>query len=234
MLTFRKSQERGHFKNEWLDSHHTFSFGEYYDPKNMQYRDLRVINHDIIAASSGFPTHSHRDMEIVTFVISGVLEHKDSMGNKEQIRPGEVQVMTAGTGVSHSEYNPDTHTPTEILQIWILPDKRGLIPAYKQKLFPSEDKHNNLMMVASPNGEGASLKINQDVRIYAGSFDKNFQKNYEPKEGRGVWIQVAKGSLIVNKQTLHAGDGVAAEREPILRISGASDTPVEFLLFDLK
>jgi len=234
MLALRKANDRGHFKNEWLDSYHTFSFGEYYDPKNMNYRDLRVINHDFINANSGFPMHGHRDMEIITYVLQGTIEHKDSMGNKAQVKPGEIQVMTAGTGVMHSEYNPDVKSLTEILQIWIVPDKRGLEPGYKQKMFSKDDKHNELLLIASPTGERDSMKIHQDVRLYAGSFDKGFQKRYEPREGRGIWIQVAKGSLLVNKQTLQAGDGVAIDKETLIRVEGNSESPAEFLLFDLK
>jgi hypothetical protein len=234
MLTLRKSNDRGHFKNEWLDSYHTFSFADYYDPKHMQYRDLRVINQDVVNGGSGFPMHGHRDMEIITYVLRGTVEHQDSMGNKAQIKPGEIQVMTAGTGVMHSEYNPDSKVPLELLQIWIVPDKRGLAPAYNQMMFSKEDRHNNLLLIASPKGENGVMKINQDVRLYAASFDKDFQKRYEPKEGRGTWIQVAKGSLSVNKQTLQAGDGVAIENEALIRIEGTSATPTEFLLFDLK
>lgn len=233
MLTMRPAKERGHFKNEWLDSYHSFSFGEYYDPKHMSYRDLRVINQDVIAGASGFPTHGHRDMEIITYVLRGTLEHKDSLGNKAQIKPGEIQVMTAGTGVMHSEYNPEPKVPAEILQIWIVPNQRGLAPGYKQKMFSQEDKHNNLLLIASPEGDKDSMKINQDVRLYAGVFDKDFQKRYEPKEGRGTWIQVAKGSLNVNKQTINAGDGVAIENESLIRIEGGAQG-AEFVLFDLK
>lgn len=233
MLTMRPAKERGHFKNEWLDSYHSFSFGEYYDPKHMNYRDLRVINQDVIAAASGFPNHGHRDMEIITYVLRGTLEHKDSLGNKAQIKPGEIQVMTTGTGVMHSEYNPDPKVPAEILQIWIVPNQRGLAPGYKQQMFSNQDKHNNLLLIASPEGDRGAMKINQDVRIYAGIFEKDFQKRYEPKEGRGTWIQVARGSLIVNKQTIAAGDGVAVEKEPMIRIEGGPQG-AEFLLFDLK
>ncbi|WP_413290116.1 pirin family protein [Bdellovibrio sp. HCB337] len=233
MLTMRASKDRGHFKNEWLDSYHSFSFGEYYDPKHMNYRDLRVINQDVIAGASGFPTHGHRDMEIITYVLRGTLEHKDSLGNKAQIKPGEIQVMTAGTGVMHSEYNPDAKVAAEILQIWVVPSQRGLAPGYKQKMFSNEDKRNNLLLIASPDGDRGSMKINQDVRLYAGVFDKDFQKRYEPKEGRGTWIQVAKGSLIVNKQTIAAGDGVAIEKENLIRIEGGPQG-AEFILFDLK
>lgn len=233
MLNLRKSKDRGHFKNEWLDSYHTFSFGDYYDPKNMNYRDLRVINQDVIGAASGFPTHGHRDMEIITYVLNGTLEHKDSMGNTAQIKPGEVQVMTAGTGVMHSEYNPDGKTPAQILQIWIMPGQKGLAPGYSQKLFDREEMKNNFLLVASPDGDRGSLKINQDVKIFSGRFEKDFQKLYEPKEGRGTWIQVAKGSLMVNKQQVEAGDGLAVEKETLLRISGGPEGG-EFLLFDLK
>ena len=233
MFTMRRAKERGHSKTDWLDSYHSFSFGEYYDPKNMNYRDLRVINQDVINGASGFPTHAHRDMEIITYVLSGTLEHKDSLGNKAQIKPGEIQVMTAGTGVSHSEYNPDPIIPAEILQIWVMPGKKGLAPGYRQKMFSPQDKHNQMLLVASPEGGRDSMKINQDVRIYAGVFDKDFQKRYEPKEGRGTWIQVAKGSLIVNKQPVLAGDGVSIEKEVLLRIEGGPQG-AEFLLFDLK
>lgn len=233
MLAMRRAKERGHFKNDWLDSYHTFSFGEYYDPKNMNFRDLRVINQDVISGGSGFPTHGHRDMEIITYVLRGTLEHKDSLGNTARIKPGEIQVMTTGTGVMHSEYNPDPKVAAEILQIWVVPAEKGLAPGYHQKMFSREDKHNHMLLIASPNGENDSMKINQDVRLYAGVFDKDFQKRYEPKEGRGTWIQVAKGSLVVNKQPILAGDGVAIEKETMLRIEGGPEG-AEFLLFDLK
>lgn len=233
MLTIRKSQDRGHFKNEWLDSYHTFSFGEYYDPKNMNYRDLRVINHDVIAGSSGFPSHGHRDMEIITYVLRGTLEHKDSLGNKAQIKPGEIQVMTAGTGVTHSEYNPDSKLPAEILQIWVIPAQRGLAPSYRQKMLSIQEMRNQLLLIASPDGARESMKIHQDARLYAGVFEKGHLHRYEPKEGRGTWVQVARGSLTVNKHSLAAGDGVAIEKEALLRIEGGPQGG-EFLLFDLK
>ncbi len=233
MLILRKANDRGHFKNEWLDSYHSFSFGEYYDPKHMQYGDLRVINHDVIAGGSGFPTHGHKDMEIITYVVSGVLEHKDSMGNKEQIRPGEIQMMTAGTGVSHSEYNPDPKTPAEIIQIWILPAQRGLVPSYKQKLFSKKDKHNDLQLIVSPDGVKDSLKINQEAHLYAGIFDKDFHQLYKLKEGRGIWIQVVWGSLIVNKEVVDTGDGVAIENESEIHIDGGPQG-AEFLLFEVR
>lgn len=234
MLTIKKSDDRGKFKNEWLNSNHTFSFGEYYDPKNMQFRDLRVINQDIVAGGTGFPTHGHRDMEIITYMLRGTLEHKDSMGNKAQIKPGEIQVMTAGTGVQHSEYNPDKTIPAELLQIWIIPDKQGAAPGYNQKMFSANDKHNDLVLIASGDGAKNSMKINQDVRLFAGAFDKDFSKVFEIKEGRGVWVQIAKGRLVVNKQTLQAGDAIAVEKEASIRLEGTSSEPAEFLLFDLK
>ncbi|MBC7370160.1 MAG: pirin family protein [Bdellovibrionaceae bacterium] len=234
MLVLKRSNERGHFKNEWLNSNHTFSFGEYYDPKNMQFRDLRVINQDIVAGGTGFPTHGHRDMEIITYMLSGTLEHKDSMGNKAQIKPGEIQVMTAGTGVQHSEYNPDKNVPAELLQIWIMPDKRGATPGYNQKMFSADDKKNSLVLIASGDGANDSMKINQDVKLFAGAFYKNFSKAVEIKDGRGVWVQVAKGTLNVNKQTLQAGDAIAIEKEASIRLEGVSTEPAEFLLFDLK
>lgn len=233
MLTMRKSTARGHFKNEWLDSYHSFSFGEYYDPKHMNYRDLRVINQDVIGGGGGFPMHGHRDMEIITYVLRGTLEHKDSLGNKAQIKPGEIQVMTAGTGVMHSEYNPDPKTPAEILQIWVVPSQRGLAPGYHQKMFSREDRHNRLLLIASPDGAQESMKIHQEARLYAGVFDKNFQYRYEPKTGRGTWVQVARGSLLVNKQPVLAGDGVAIDNEPMIRIEGGPEG-AEFILFDLK
>jgi redox-sensitive bicupin YhaK (pirin superfamily) len=234
MLALRKSQDRGHFKNEWLDSFHTFSFSDYYDPDFMQFRDLRVINQDIVAGGSGFPTHGHRDMEIITYMLSGTLEHKDSMGNKEQIKPGEIQVMTAGTGVMHSEYNPDPKVPAELLQIWITPNGQGHAPGYQQKMFSPEAKHNKLLLIASPDGDAGSMPIHQDVKIFAGSFDSGFEKTFEPQQGRGVWIQVAKGSLKVNEQTLQDGDAVAVEKEAVLKLQAAGAERTEFLLFDLK
>jgi redox-sensitive bicupin YhaK (pirin superfamily) len=232
MLTMKRSNERGHFKNDWLDSFHSFSFGEYYDPSNMNYRDLRVINQDVVNGGAGFPSHGHRDMEIITYMLSGTLEHKDSMGNKAQIKPGEIQVMTAGTGVMHSEYNPDPKVPAELLQIWITPSQRGFAPGYNQKMFTREDKQNGLLLIASPDGEKGSMKINQDVRLFAAVFDNGFQKNYEPRAGRGTWIQVARGSLLVNGQSVLAGDGVAIENEANITLQ-AGDQGAEFILFDL-
>lgn len=233
MLTLRKGQDRGHFKNDWLDSYHTFSFGDYYDTRQMGFHDLRVINQDVVKPGNGFPTHAHRDMEIITYVLRGVVEHQDSMGHKKQIKAGEFQMMSAGTGVTHSEVNPDSKTPLELLQIWILPKIKGVAPAYKQVLVANEDKLNSFMLVAGPKGDDAPLTINQDARLFVGTFEKNIQKRYEPKEGHSVWIQAVKGDLIVNKQPVKAGDGLAIENEPLLRVE--SSTPIaEFLLFDLK
>lgn len=232
MMTLRKSQERGYFEIDWLKSYHSFSFGEYYDPAHMHFRALRVINHDRIAANTGFPLHPHRDMEIITYVLKGAVAHEDSMGNQEQVAAGEVQVMSAGTGVRHSEFNPDRQQELELLQIWVLPDKASLTPSYAQKAFPREEKLNRLRLIASPDEEEGSLRIHQDVRLYASILEPTHPLEYALGDGRSAWIQVARGELEVNGRKLAEGDGLAVQDEKQLHIKATAET--EFLLFDLN
>jgi redox-sensitive bicupin YhaK (pirin superfamily) len=232
MIKVRQSNERGHANHGWLDTHYTFSFSDYYDPRFKGFRNLRVINEDFIEADQGFPKHGHRDMEIITYMISGELSHRDSMGNGETIRPNEVQRMTAGTGVLHSEYSSPTDK-THLLQIWILPEKHGLTPSYEQKYFAPEDKQGKLRLVASRGGDDGSVSINQDVKLYACILNSGNQVKHEFADGRHAWIQVITGSVDVNGTTLRKGDGAAISEEKTLKIA-ATDDGTEFLLFDLN
>jgi len=229
MIQIRKAVDRGHFDHGWLDTYHTFSFADYYDPEFMGFRALRVINEDRVQPGRGFGTHSHRDMEIVTYVLEGELQHRDSMGTGSIIRPGEVQRMSAGTGVLHSEVNPSRDRSVHLLQIWLLPDRRGLKPEYEQKTFPAEERTERLRLVASHDGSDGSLTIHQDAKILAGTIRDSVQ--YELQPGRYAWLQVARGSLDLNGQTLNAGDGAAIENEPTLTLRGKD---AEVLLFDLN
>jgi len=229
MIQIRKAVDRGHFDHGWLDTYHTFSFADYYDPEFMGFRALRVINEDRVQPGRGFGTHSHRDMEIVTYVLEGELQHRDSMGTGSIIRPGEVQRMSAGTGVLHSEVNPSRDRSVHLLQIWLLPDRRGLKPEYEQKTFPAEERADRLRLVASHDGSDGSLTIHQDAKILAGTIRDSVQ--YELQPGRYAWLQVARGGLDLNGQTLNAGDGAAIENEPTLTLRGKD---AEVLLFDLN
>jgi len=232
MIEIRRSEERGHANHGWLDTYHSFSFADYYDPRFMGFRDLRVINEDRVAPAQGFPTHGHRDMEIITYVISGELSHRDSMGNGETIRPHEVQRMTAGTGVMHSEYSSPTDN-THLLQIWILPEKKNLLPSYEQTYFPPEEKHGKLRLVASRGGDDGSVHINQDVKLYSSILGNGDEKTYELADGRHAWIQLISGLLEVNGETLQPGDGAAISNEKALTLTSA-ESNTEFLLFDLN
>jgi redox-sensitive bicupin YhaK (pirin superfamily) len=232
MITIRRSNERGHANHGWLDTHFSFSFADYYDPNFMGFRDLRVINEDYIEPAQGFPKHGHRDMEIITYVISGEVSHRDSMGNGETVRPNEVQRMTAGTGVLHSEYSSPTDR-THLLQIWILPEKRNLQPSYEQKEFPRSDKEGRLKLVASRGGDDGSVHINQDVQLYASVLKNGEELSHELNADRHAWIQLISGSLEVNGETLEAGDGAAISDEAKLALKATSDN-TEFLLFDLN
>ena len=232
MIKIRRSNERGHANHGWLDTYHSFSFADYYDPANMGFRDLRVINEDFIEAGQGFPTHGHRDMEIITYVINGEVSHRDSMGNGETIRPHEVQRMTAGTGVLHSEYSSPTER-THILQIWILPEKRNLQPSYEQTYFAPEEKQGQLKLVASRGGDDGSVHINQDVRLYSSILSTDETVSLDLAEDRHAWIQLVSGSLDVNGERLEAGDGAAISNVTSLSLRAISDR-TEFLLFDLK
>ncbi len=231
MRQVRKASERGHANHGWLDSHHTFSFANYYDPKFMGFRVLRVINDDRVAAGRGFGTHPHKDMEIISYVLEGALSHKDSMGTGSTIRPGDVQRMSAGTGVTHSEQNANGDEPVHFLQIWIMPDEPGHKPGYAQKTFPAEEKRDRLKLVASRDGVGGSVSLNQDIRLYATLLSPGATIEHRLPIGRHAWIQVASGSIDVDGQTLDAGDGLAVSDDPMLHLTGKVDA--EVLLFDL-
>lgn len=231
MITIRKAEERGHFDHGWLDTYHTFSFDRYHDPKHVSFGSLRVINEDRVAAGHGFPTHSHRDMEIITYVLEGGLAHKDSMGNGSIIKPGEVQRMTAGTGVAHSEANPSASEAVHLLQIWILPKARGLEPGYEQKMFVDELKQGKLCLIASPDGREGSVTINQDADVYATKLDAGQVVTHSLGGNKG-WVQVARGEIALNGVDLKQGDGAAISDEATLEITGRE--PSEVLLFDMR
>jgi len=231
MITIRRAEERGHFNHGWLDTYHTFSFDQYYDPRFMGFRSLRVINEDRVDPGRGFPTHGHRDMEIITYVLEGGLAHKDSMGNGSVIRPGDVQKMSAGTGVRHSEANPSADDSVHLLQIWIVPDETGIEPAYEQKNFDDEEKRGRLRLVGSPNGDDGSVTIRQDARLYATMLGNGEQVTHELDPNRHAWVQVARGRIELNGQTLKQGDGASASNESKLTLIGTE--PSEALLFDL-
>lgn len=233
MIAVRRSGERGHFDHGWLDTFHTFSFADYLDERHMGYRALRVINEDRVRPGQGFGTHGHRDMEILTYVLEGEVAHRDSTGGKGTIVPGEVQRMSAGTGVTHSEFNASQGDPLHLLQIWILPDRRGHAPAYEQKAFPDEERRGRLRLVASPDGAAGSLTIHQDARVYASLLAKGESLEHSLGPGRGAWIQVARGEVEVAGQALRAGDGAAVEGQERLSIAGRGDGLAELLLFDL-
>lgn len=233
MLTIRKSEERGHADHGWLDTRHTFSFADYYDPRYMGFRDLRVINEDRVRPGAGFATHGHADMEIVSYVLEGALEHRDSLGNGSVIRPGEVQRMSAGTGVRHSEKNPSAKEPLHFLQIWMLPERRGLSPEYEQKAFPADERRGRLRLVGSPDRQDGSLQIHQDVRLYATLLASGQKAGLDLDAGRYAWIQVARGSIRANGTVLEAGDGAALANERRLELEGAGKSEAEALVFDL-
>ncbi|HET9959603.1 MAG TPA: pirin family protein [Polyangiaceae bacterium] len=229
MLKIRRASERGHANHGWLDSFHSFSFADYYDPNHMGFRNLRVINEDRVAPGRGFGTHGHRDMEIVSYVLEGALEHKDSLGTGSVIRPGDVQRMSAGTGVTHSEFNASRDEEVHFLQIWLLPGGRGLKPSYEQKTF--EPATGALRLIVSPTGEGESLTIHTDARIYAASLTAGQSAQHTVATGRHAWVQVARGSLVLNGRELSVGDGAAISDESSLSLEARSDA--EVLVFDL-
>lgn len=231
MLTVRRAQDRGHANHGWLDSHHTFSFADYHDPNHMGFRALRVINEDRVDPGAGFPTHSHRDMEILSYVLEGALEHKDSMGNGSVLRPGDVQRMSAGRGVRHSEYNASKSEPVHFLQIWILPGRMSIEPGYEEKRFTEADRQNQLRLVASTSGDDASVTIHADVRVYAAILDASEKVQHVLRPGRHAWVQVAKGTATVDGTTLAAGDGVSTSDAGVLTVEGVDRA--ELLLFDL-
>lgn len=232
MIKVRKANERGHFDFGWLNTYHTFSFGDYYDPANMGFRSLRVINEDFVRAGVGFPTHGHRDMEIVTYILRGGLEHKDSMGNGSVIRPGEVQRMTAGTGVRHSEMNPSKEEDVHLLQIWILPESQGIEPGYEQTFFAEEEKKGKLRLIASREGNDGSVTIHQDAKIYSTLLEEGESVTHQLQNGRHAWLQVARGAVEVNGVELNQGDGAAVSDEAEVKIAGRESS--EVLLFDLN
>lgn len=232
MMQVRKAGERGHRNYGWLDTHYTFSFNDYFDPAHTRFRALRVMNEDRVAPGQGFGMHGHEDMEIVTYVLSGALEHKDSMGNGEVLRPGELQRMSAGTGIRHSEFNPSSREPVHLYQIWLLPQHRGLTPSYEQKAFAAEERHGRLRLVAAPDGADGALVIHQDARLYLATLGEGEAVTHELQPGRHAWLQVLRGSVRVGSLTLTAGDGVAISEEPRVAVAGVGGES-EVLLFDL-
>ncbi|HYK40461.1 MAG TPA: pirin family protein [Candidatus Eremiobacteraceae bacterium] len=231
MIAVRKSKDRGHADHGWLDTRFTFSFAEYFDAKHVQFRTLRVMNDDRVAGGGGFPTHPHRDMEIVTYVLEGALAHKDSMGNGSTIKPGDVQYMSAGTGVAHSEFNASQSEPVHLYQIWMFPDKSGYKPAYDQKYFSPEDKRGKLRLLVSPDGRDGSVKIRQNNDLYAAILGSGEKVKHELKPERYAYVQVARGSVTLNGKKLETGDGAEISEEKSLEIVGADEA--EVLLFDL-
>lgn len=231
MLTIRRAEERGHARHGWLESFHSFSFADYYDAKHMGFRNLRVINEDRVQAGKGFGTHGHRDMEIISYVLDGALEHRDSMKNGSVIRPGDVQALSAGTGVTHSEFNASPTEMVHFLQIWLLPSAAGLTPSYEQKTFSSTEKQGRLRLVASPDGREGSVTIHTDARLYAGRFEQGEEAKLELSAGRHAWAQVARGEVKVQGQVLRTGDGAALSEEALVQVEGVRES--EVLLFDL-
>lgn len=232
MITIRPAQDRGTANFGWLDSRHTFSFGNYYDPNYMGFADLRVINEDKVSPGQGFGTHGHRDMEIISYVLQGALEHKDSLGTGSVIRPGDVQRMSAGTGIMHSEFNASKTDPVHFLQIWILPERKGIEPGYEQKTFPEAEKRGKLQLVGSRAGREGSITIHQDVDLYATLLQNGETVTHALAEGRVAWVQVVRGAVQLNGQSLTAGDGAAIDQESHLTLQGAA-SEAEVLLFDM-
>jgi len=231
MIQIRKSNERGHANHGWLDTHFTFSFADYYDPMHVHFRTLRVMNDDRVAGGGGFPMHPHRDMEIVTYVLEGALEHRDSIGNGSVIRPGDIQYMSAGTGVTHSEFNASQTDPVHLYQIWMFPEKQGLKPAYGQKNFSLTDKRGKLRLLVSPDGRDGSVKIRQDNELYATVLSDGETVRHDLKPERHAYVQVARGSVTLNGTKLDQGDGAAISDEKAVELIGIKNA--EVLLFDL-
>ncbi len=232
VITIRPSKERGNANFGWLDSKHTFSFGSYYDPNHMGFGNLRVINEDKVQAGKGFGPHSHRDMEIISYVLKGELEHRDSIGNGSVIRPGDLQRMSAGTGIAHSEFNASNTEPVHFLQIWIMPERAGIEPSYEQKHFSLPEKQGKLKLVASPDGRDNSVTIHQDANLYVAVLNEGDRMNHSSNDNRSVWLQIARGSAEINGQTLQAGDGAAVTQETDIALSATKDN-TEILMFDL-
>ena len=231
MIAVRPAAERGHADHGWLDTRHTFSFASYHDPGHMGFRSVRVINEDRVQPAQGFGTHAHRDMEILTWVLEGALEHKDSMGNGSVIRPGDLQRMSAGTGVTHSEFNPSREAGVHFLQIWLLPRERGLPPGYEQKRFPQESRRGRLRLIASGDGREGAVTIHQDADVWTALLQPGESLSHRLAPGRYAWVHVARGAVSLNGSTLGAGDGAAVSDEAALEINGAARA--EVLLFDL-
>lgn len=231
MIRIRKSDERGHANHGWLDSYHTFSFSGYYDPEHMGFGDLRVLNEDRVEGGQGFPAHPHQDMEIITYILEGALAHRDSMGNSSVIRAGEVQRMSAGTGVRHSEYNALTDRQTHFLQIWLYPARAGITPSYEQKAFSAEEKRNRLRLLVSPDGRDGSLHIHQDAFLYGSLLDTGRSVIHEFPKGRKGYVHIARGSVRIGGELLSAGDGMALEDAGPISLQAESEA--EILLFDL-
>jgi redox-sensitive bicupin YhaK (pirin superfamily) len=231
MIQVRKANERGHFDHGWLDTYHTFSFADYFDPAHVGFRSLRVINEDRVQPGQGFGMHGHRDMEILTWVLEGALEHRDSLGNGAVLQPGEMQHMTAGTGVRHSEFNPSDRHEVHLYQIWLLPHTRGLTPSYEQKAFADDQRQGKLQLVASPTGEQGSLTIHQDARLYLARLTAGQTVVHTLEPGRHAWLQVLRGQAALGGQALSAGDGAAVSDEERLEVKGTRDA--EVMLFDL-
>jgi hypothetical protein len=232
MIQIRKANDRGHANHGWLDTYHTFSFSTYQDPEHMRFRSLRVMNEDFVEPGQGFGTHPHHDMEIVTYVLEGALEHKDSMGNGEVLRPGEFQRMSAGTGITHSEFNPSDTEPVHLYQIWLFPERKGIEPSYEQKRFPEDERHNQLRLVASRDAADGSLLIHQDARVYLSSLDEGRAVKQILEPGRHAWLQVLRGAISLNGQPLETSDGAAVSNEASLEI--VAKRPAEIMLFDLN
>jgi quercetin 2,3-dioxygenase len=231
MIKVRPASERGHAEHGWLNSYHTFSFADYYDPQHMGFRALRVINEDRVEPARGFGKHPHRDMEIISYVLAGSLEHRDSLGTGSVIRPGDVQRMSAGTGVTHSEFNGSPTEPVHFLQIWLLPERQGIAPSYEQKTFTPEARRGRLLLVASPDGREESLEIHTDARLYAGLLGPGDEVELPLAEGRHGWVQVARGQVQLNGKDLSSGDGAALSDEAAVRLTASAAS--EVLVFDL-
>ncbi|MEX2114638.1 MAG: pirin family protein [Pirellulales bacterium] len=231
MIAIRRSQDRGHFNHGWLDTFHTFSFADYYDPAYVQVRSLRVMNEDRVAPGQGFGMHGHRDMEIVTYVLAGALEHRDNLGNGSVLKPGELQRMTAGTGIRHSEFNPSPSEPVHLYQIWLVPERPGLAPGYEQKAFPQAGRQDRWQLVASPDAADGSLTIHQDARLYLAELTTGATLAYDIAAGRLAWLQVLRGEVRLDDEQLVAGDGAAVSNLSQLQVT--AERPAELLLFDL-
>lgn len=233
MIAIRRSEDRGIANHGWLDSRHTFSFGDYYDADQMGFGSLRVINEDRVRPGAGFGTHGHRDMEIISYVVDGALEHKDSIGTGSVIRPGDVQRMSAGTGIRHSEFNHSAEKPVHFLQIWLLPERGGINPGYEQKRFSDDDKRGRLRLIASRDGREGSVTVHQDADIFASVLNKNETVTHTFTGNRKAWVQVVRGTVEINGQELRAGDGAQAQNVATLTLTGRADDS-EVLLFDLR